>query len=625
MSHYFKSCLLLLTFFMFQKPVTGQEVNKSFCGTEIPSEEWNQAFSKLVAERSTHQSAARPQQIVYTIPVIVHIIHGGQAVGTYPNLPQGQINSQIFALNDDYAGIGFNYTNYPATAFTTWASNVLIPPSNLDANGRVAIADCGIKFVLATMDTLGNLLPEPGIDRINYINRGWSNPASFSSSASFKIFIDNTVKPQTVWNVSKYLNIWVSDSDQNGTGGLLGYATFPPLSGLPGLPGTGTANTDGFWCYAKCMGSATTYPSGNYLSGYNRGRTSTHEIGHWLGLRHIWGDGTCATDYCADTPPASASNFNAPNYPHKANVCTGSVDGEMYMNFMDYTNDPVKYMFTGDQANRIQTAMANSPYRKYLGTHGLANMQVNASFQNSALLCTGVPISLVNTSMGFPAPTYTWITSGSGVFSPNQSVFSPSVVYSSPGIYTVTLAASNGSATSVSTKTFNIVSPNVSLSASSSTVCNGQQLTLTGSGVFSYTWQPGNLVGTTANYAPTQNQTYTCNASQVNGCKATATIAIIVAECTNLQTLTSESLEFNVYPNPAKELLHIDLSGGRSASLDVEIVDALGRTILSRKLQFGAEEKNQSIKLDALSDGLYFVRMKSSDSSTPRVVRIIKQ
>ncbi|HEY4797500.1 MAG TPA: zinc-dependent metalloprotease, partial [Bacteroidia bacterium] len=134
-----------------------------------------------------------------------------------------------------------------------------------------------------------------------------------------------------------------------------------------------TSTTDGFWAYANAFGSKNIYPSGIYDASYCYGRTCTHEIGHYLGLRHIWGDGSCVTDYCNDTPPATAANYTCPtSYPFHAGTCTSSPsnspDGEMTMNFMDYVYDNCMYMFTVDQTARIQTAMSSGTYRKNLNT-----------------------------------------------------------------------------------------------------------------------------------------------------------------------------------------------------------------------------------------------------------------
>jgi hypothetical protein len=624
MNNHLKSLLIAGLLVIAFKPAHAQvNINNNPCGTEAPSEEWNNAFQKLVQERKLAQQGNKSQQAVFTIPVIVHVIHGGQSVGSYPNLAQGQINSQIIVLNNDFAGTGYNSANYPATAYANWAIAQGIQLTNVDANGRIKIADCGVEFCMATKDTLGNTLAEPGIDRINYVTRGWANPTSFATNAALKTFVDGVIKPQTIWNVSKYMNIWITDRDPNLGGGLLGYATFPPLTGLSGLSAPyGSPTSDGFWCYSKCFGSASTYPSGTYLSGYNRGRTSTHEIGHYLGLRHIWGDGVCASDYCTDTPSGSASNFGSPTYPYKTTSCAGNQpDGEMFMNFMDYTDDPAKYMFTTDQAFRVQTALTNSPYRKFLGTHGVCGqIPVLASFSNGFLACPGVALNLSNTSSGFPTPSYTWTSTG-GVLS-NVNAASPSITFSAPGTYVVTLTADNGT-TSVISKTITVTSPAMSLSASATNICPGGSVNLTASGVNSYTWQPGGINFYMATYSPTQSQVFTCYGSQMNGCQATATIAVIVDACTGINEVSGDP-RFNIYPNPAKEALHIAYYSENTANVNLEVIDALGKQVLKQEFVFGKDKQNQSLNISTLANGVYFVKLKS-DNAAPQFIKLVKE
>ena len=333
------------------------------CGTGVPDQAWNDWFNTKVEEFKKNNPAAKGQSVNYTIPVIFHVIHGGQSVGTFPNISQAQINSQILVLNNDFAGTGFNVSNFANTNFA-----------------QSLIANTGITFCLAEKDPNGVSLSEKGIERISYVAKGWSDPSSFTTNTNFKNFIDNTVKPNTIWNPARYLNIWISDV--NSVVGLLGYATFPAGSTMTGLSfGLGTATDDGVWCWSKAVGDV-----GTLSSVYNKGRTATHEIGHYLGLRHIWGDGSCATDYCNDTPTQQQSNSGCPSYP--LITCSNGPNGDMFMNFMDYSYDACLYMFTKDQNTRLQTAMANAPYR----------MQLTAS---AATLCGTSSVSCSYTLSNF--------------------------------------------------------------------------------------------------------------------------------------------------------------------------------------------------------------------------------
>lgn len=360
--------LLLWTITMY-----AQEENQ-FCGTAAPSGAWENELQKHISEAETTRGSKKQIPNSYVIPVIFHIIHGGEPIGTFPNILQGQINSQMTILNQDFSGNPYNSSNYPSNAFANWAATQNIPAANLDQNGRIKIADLSIQFCLATHDTNGHVLPEPGIDRINYLTMGLPSPDAYTTQASMKSYLDSILKPPTIWDVTKYLNVWLTD--KNNALSYAGVSSVPPLSGLSGLPNNATDTTDGIWCFTKAIGSFALFPAGSYISQFIDGRTLTHETGHYLGLRHIWGDAACGDDFCDDTPPAAGQNTGTPVYPHNAGSCaspSNNPDGEMFMNFMDYTRGPVKYMFTTDQKTRAHTVMQNSPFRNQLGTHGLCS------------------------------------------------------------------------------------------------------------------------------------------------------------------------------------------------------------------------------------------------------------
>ncbi|MDO9000364.1 MAG: T9SS type A sorting domain-containing protein [Bacteroidota bacterium] len=555
--------ILIFSFFLLSKinvaqtnktvgtniPLNPGEIQSRGCATQIPSQKWEDQFQILVAQYlQQHPEEAKmignsSTMAGYSIPVIIHVIHGGQAVGSFPNLAQGQLTSQVTVLDNDFSGIGQNVGNYPATAFTTFATNTLISAASKDANGRIGIINCNINFCLATKDTLGNILAEPGIHRVNYNTLPATafpskNPAAtnYNTPALFTNFMNNYIKPNTIWNVSKYLNIWVSDR-QNATG-LLGYATFPPLSTLSGIPGgVGTATSDGFWSWAASFGSSTIFPGGSYAAPYDKGRTCTHEIGHWLGLRHIWGDGSCATDYCIDTPPASGSNGGSPAYPFKANTCNASsppngANGEMFMNFMDYTNDLAMYMFTNDQRTRAHVAMQNSPYRKFLGTHGLCNLP--APIANFSVapnpVCNGATLNIGDLSLNVPT---SWSYTMSGGTPSISTAQNPTVSFASPGIYSITLIATNlaGSSTPI-TKTVSVVAgPTFTLSSNpSATLCAGNSATISMIGGTSYTLL--NTGSTSAPFivTPTVATIYSVSAvsAGTNTCYRTQTLSIAI-------------------------------------------------------------------------------------------------
>ena len=444
--------------------------NNRGCASKTPSQQWDADFNAKVEEFKQNLQTGKAQAVNVTIPIIVHVIHTGQSVGTFPNLLQGQINSQITVLNADYSGTGYNVGNLPAVFQT-------------------AKANTGIQFCLAQKNPTGSLLTEPGIDRINAnsISTPTSasypskNPAAtnYNSPSTFQSFVDGYIKPNTIWDPTRYFNVWITD--EQASVGLLGYATFPVLTGttIAGISGSGSATTDGVWCWAKSFGSNTIFAGGTYDATYNKGRTLTHESGHWVGLRHTWGDGTCATDYCNDTPPSQQANYGCPTHPYKLGICSGNTTGEMFQNFMDYTDDPCMYIFTNDQNARIQTAMQYGNYRNQLGTSAttlctIAAAAPVASLSIPASACSNSAVATNNQSTGNPSPTYAWSANPSGgvTFNPSNTATAPTINFTTPGNYSVTVVATNSAGTNSNTKVITITTCTMPAVACTNTITN---------------------------------------------------------------------------------------------------------------------------------------------------------
>ena len=265
---------------------------------------------------------------IITIPVVVHVIHDGQSIGIAPNISDTQVQSQITVLNQDFR-------------------KMVGTPGH---NGNPVGADTQIQFELAKQDPNGN--PTNGIDRLNFCQSSWSDAE-----------IEATLKPATIWNPSLYLNMWTVKFTDNT---LLGYAQFPDGSTLGGLPSNGgPANTDGVVSNYNVFGSLL-HTDGTFIldATYNKGRTMTHEVGHWLGLRHIWGDNPCGNDYCADTPVHHDANYGCPTVLS----CDTPAVNEMVENYMDYTDDACMNIFTQNQKDRITTIINNAARRNTLKT-----------------------------------------------------------------------------------------------------------------------------------------------------------------------------------------------------------------------------------------------------------------
>lgn len=431
------------------------------CGSPIPSEEWNVQFNKLVEEYTAQHTSinGKVATVPATIPVIVHIIHNGTAVGSGANISAAQVASQITVLNNDFAGTNADAANIPSIF------------------QGVKAGDTQIQFCLATIDKNGNTMAEPGIERMTYQAAGASSDPNTWSFSAFQGNFDSEIKPTTIWDPTKYMNIWVTRANSSQ---LLGYASFPAASGLTGLSGVEDQTTSGVVINYQGFGTM-----GTAAAPYNKGRTATHEIGHWLGLRHISGDNancTATNDYCNDTPTQKGGysggqgglNYGCPPFPYLASgECTGAnsattATSEMFMNYMDYCDDACLYMFSANQKTRMQTAMTNGTYRKLLGTHGLCGAATPAApvaaFTISATGCVGSGVSVTNSTTGSPAPTYAWSANPSaGVTFSSSTASAPTITFANTGTYTISVTATNSQGSSSANQS--IVVNNCTLSA----------------------------------------------------------------------------------------------------------------------------------------------------------------
>ena len=303
-----------------------------------PNAQSQVSFEKEMTQLIAKKRQDRTQNAVNdlgTIPVVFHIIHTGQSEGTGYNIAQSRIIAQLNQLNKDYS-------NNSGSTYSTSSKT-------------------GLQFGLATVNPSGATLAQPGINRINVSSASYGRPPY-----SYDNF-EGRVKAATYWDPTKYVNIWVTTFTDDE--GILGYATFPSLSTLQGLDEEETNSTAGVVIDYMTVGSLSTpYSACSAGNVYGHGRTLTHEMGHFLGLLHIWGDASCGTDYCDDTPVHETANYGIQTQP-KPNTCTNQ--NEMFENFMDYTDDYLLTTFTVNQAERMQVVMNNSPRRKSVLTSGI--------------------------------------------------------------------------------------------------------------------------------------------------------------------------------------------------------------------------------------------------------------
>lgn len=240
---------------------------------------------------------------VYTIPVVVHIVYRTAA----QNISDQRVYEQLQVLNEDYRRTNADASNVP----TTFAG---------------VVADTEIEFCLATKDPNNNATT--GITRTQTSVNNIGNGSAYYSTAAGGI---------DIWDPNKYLNIWVCELG----GGVLGF-TYTPGSAPNGADGV----VIGYQYFGKTGATAP----------YNGGRTTTHEVGHWLNLQHVWGPGNGGCnqdDGVTDTPLQDQAYSGCPTHP--ATSC-GSAD--MFMNFMDYVNDNCMNSFTAGQKTRMRAAIA---------------------------------------------------------------------------------------------------------------------------------------------------------------------------------------------------------------------------------------------------------------------------
>lgn len=599
---------------------------------------------------------------IITIPVVVHVIHAGQNVGTYPNITDNQVISQITVLNNDYRRL------------------LGSPGYNTNPVG----ADVEIQFALAKVTPDGN--PTNGIDRVNLCREGWTMAA-----------IDDYVKPETIWDPTKYLNMWtvVFEGSDSGT---LGYAQFPSNSGLGGLNvNGGLATTDGVVAGAGAFGSRA-YDDGTFIlfQDYDRGRTMTHEVGHWLGLRHIWGDSSVCTvnatdsnnDYCLDTPAAAAANYTCPTGANAIDSCPSSPGLDMVENYMDYTYDLCMNIFTLDQKSRMRAVMDNSPRRVELKTsiaeQAIPLFPVDAEIKiergcNNLETCptntvqptlrltiynrgtTNLTAATISYSVnGGPAQTYNWT---GNLAQDKFNTFSVPVAASTPsGTVTASIISANGGSdqrATNNTATGSFVNPAADSSFNTTTVNFKLQLDYWGTET---TWTLKNSAGVTVqsggpyvnSLTPALiNQTWTLNNnecyvfeiedSEGDGLSFYNPNPLLVPGYYELRTSTNQLItegglfgdadvkafslqsnlstgeivkenKFAVYPNPASDVLNITKVSNKAK---YEIYNAVGQLVK------GGTIDNNQVRIAELIKGTYIITIK--DNNISESIKFIKK
>lgn len=524
------------------------------------------------------------------IPVVVHILHRNEAEGTGLNISLAQIQSQIDVLNEDFRRLNADRTQTPS-AFLGVAS------------------DFNVEFRLACQDPTGN--------STNGVTRRFTNKDGFL----FKLLVNpndpNDKVPdelgigikftnqggEDAWPTDRYLNIWVgSFIDRTG-----GYATFPADFATD-------PNVDGVVISTPFFGRI-----GSVTPPQNKGRYTTHEVGHWLNLRHIWGDNVCGDDFVADTPRQQGLNSNCPSFP-KTSICSNvsnGPNGDMFMNYMDYTDNACMNIFTNGQKLRGRALFAaGGPRASFLDNY-FKVVQPTATIN-----CSG-PVNLINPNC---LPVSWSVVSGPGKVigtATNQ------VTVQATSTGSVVVRAIAGNYTSEATVSVNFVgSP-----ATNNTLIypSGQRgvdpVSLCAScgynfvidfvpETLSYTWVlpsgfaflSGRNTSTPSIRTSSVDGTYILYCSANNLCTGSWARSLTI----NVSSGGGQQQRIAVYPNPASNSLTIESIASSISISDTEAVFSAKLVDQFNIEQCSGETKNGKINLDTrnVKSGLYYLQVK---------------
>lgn len=325
--------IILLSFACAVSILMGHAQTKKMCGTDEHSKKWindpkTQAKVQAIeahTQKYVEQNLKSTRSNIYEIRVIVHIMYQNAE----QNLSKEQIESQIKVLNRDFRKRNADIKNLPE---------------------EFKAADTKIEFVL---------------DRVT---RKKVDPEKVKTVSAVKHAAEGGVD---VIEPKKYLNLWVIKLDF--------------WHGLATFPGEGPEDEDGIMISNKAFGSSDF--GGKYVlsKGRGKGRVLVHEIGHYLNLKHVWGDGDCSVDdFVEDTPISAAANEGCPSYPSKSCDKNGGFKSDMFMNYMDYTDDKCIYAFTPGQSKRMDAVLASGGARRGLVSMLATNLKGTYRFRNVA-------------------------------------------------------------------------------------------------------------------------------------------------------------------------------------------------------------------------------------------------
>jgi len=523
----------------------------------------DQQAAAYAAKKAANPTQRTTSDVIVTIPVVVHVLYNTTA----QNITDAQVQSQLKVLNDDFHKLNTDLSKVPA-AFAP------------------LIGDAGVQFVLAKQDPSGQATT--GI-----VHKS-TTATSFDSSDKMKY---SSSGGDDAWPAASYLNLWCC----NLGGGLLGYAQFP--GGAPA--------TDGVVILYSAFGSG-----GSAVAPYGLGRTATHEVGHWLNLRHIWGDARCGNDQVADTPTQQTSNYGCPTFPHV--TCSNGTNGDMFMNYMDYTDDACMQMFSSAQGDRMDALFASGGTRASLLT-SVGGLAPGSSAPAPTTPTTPTPLAYCASQGNATAQFIDYVklgnlsrTSGNDGGYYNGTALSASVATGSGQ----TLSFSAGYASKATTVYFNAYAD-----WNQDGVFDLDEALFAAAGSTSKTTRTATFtVPTTAKTGNTRLRVVMSTNSAATSCGTyTGETEDYTLTVTGPAARLAAATAYTLYPNPAADVLNIErpASVDAAASLTVRVYDLRGAEVR------GAVLTDNQLRLTGLSQGVYLLSI--SDGSSTAHQRFVKE
>ncbi len=531
---------------------------------------YNEVLNDWMA-RNPSGSAANRAGAVRTIPLVFHIVYNTAA----QNISDEQIMSQLKAVNEDFSRTNADASQTPA-AFKSVAGNP------------------NVQFCLAQRDPSGKATT--GIVRVKTTKTGFAT--------------DNGVKKKSTggddaWDVTKYYNIWICNfSDKS----LLGYGEFP---------GPTASDT---WGYVGTYLFTGTTPNVN--PPFNKGRTTTHEMGHTFNLKHIWGDdGTACTgsDDCTDTPNQAGPSGQKPNFP-LTDACTPKSPGVMYMNYMDYSDDDVMNMFTVQQVKRMDAILSNAPYKVLLSSNGcepvgaptVASVAITSSDSDNTI-CDGTSVKFTAApTNGGTTPTYQWKI--------GNTVVGTAATYTATNLkdaeVVTCVMTSNLTGATGSPATSNSIEMKVN-PIPSKPVISAIGTTLTSSSDAGNTWYYNGVAIAGANgqsVTATKNGNYTVMVT-INECSNTSSILIVTL---GIKSLSGDNSLLSAYPNPTDGIVTVSFESANKSAHVVEIKNALGQVVYKEVVTNFNGVYSKSVNLQEYGKGIYTISLTDNTNVVSR-------